>query len=686
MIRTCALLLSFLFATSVALAHGGGYVGPPVVRGPNIGGKPPIPNKPWDYGPGQRTGPDLAPGTPATPSTPSQGKPGTPMVLPTPTQPTTGTAVTAGSTTPDGSTWDVWWHFNRAAFLDLRRKLAVGGVVTEGGGLTDGLEASLAVASRHPDEELILRVLRPALLRSLATDQSRDILSADLIALARLGPLAGSRQQIQACLARADQEVAETAALALGLLQDRRAFPVLEALALDNAEGRKLAGAPAGVPARTRVFAVYGLGYLGRGDSQQAIRELIASRLAGLIEEDDAAYADLGVAAMISLGLIELERPAPIVERLRAFLRDRRSDRLAKAHAPNTIARLLRGARRLGPAAPGEGSEADPVADLTAEVAADLRKLLAKRSTSLELRCAVVQALGLLTPADAPWAGEVVEQLIAHADSSSDRFSRNFTAIALAEIAATADGPVQLEVLEFLLGKVRSGGTHYRPWAAIGLGVYAHRRQAAGHPVPSVLAVVVSDRLSQPGPPLERSAYVTALGLMRAWGERQAVHAAFTDATDVDFRGHAAVALGLLQATDHREELRELLRESRRLPALQERVAIGLGLMGDAEAVPILLGLIAPEDGRPPLAVLGSSAAALGFIGDRRSVEPLIAILDGRDRHLRIARAFAAVTLGRVADRAPLPWVASISEGINYIATVGTLFDPVHGNGILDLS
>jgi hypothetical protein len=48
------------------------------------------------------------------------------------------------------------------------------------------------------------------------------------------------------------------------------------------------------------------------------------------------------------------------------------------------------------------------------------------------------------------------------------------------------------------------------------------------------------------------------------------------------------------------------------------------------------------------------------------------------------ARGFAAVALGIVGDKEPLPWNTKIALDLNYRAATQTLTDP-HGTGILDI-
>jgi HEAT repeat protein len=142
------------------------------------------------------------------------------------------------------------------------------------------------------------------------------------------------------------------------------------------------------------------------------------------------------------------------------------------------------------------------------------------------------------------------------------------------------------------------------------------------------------------------------------------------------------VALGLLRDRVSRETLAAAMPESRRLPDLLQRLAVAL--LRDRRVTGTLVGTLAPADGAPPLSVLAAAAAALGRVGDYGSVEPLLRLLEDRERG-PLARAFAAVALGLVAERRPLPWNAPVAEDLNYRAALDFLLDPASGTGILDI-
>ena len=113
---------------------------------------------------------------------------------------------------------------------------------------------------------------------------------------------------------------------------------------------------------------------------------------------------------------------------------------------------------------------------------------------------------------------------------------------------------------------------------------------------------------------------------------------------------------------------------------LLEQAAVGLALLGDEEIGLQVAKLLAEARG---LAAQASLSGALGFIGDARAVDPLLALVARKDLSAS-ARGLAAAALGRVADEELLPWSASISCGVNYRATTPSLLAG-DGTGLLEI-
>jgi HEAT repeat protein len=141
------------------------------------------------------------------------------------------------------------------------------------------------------------------------------------------------------------------------------------------------------------------------------------------------------------------------------------------------------------------------------------------------------------------------------------------------------------------------------------------------------------------------------------------------------------VALGLGGFGETAETLRAIVRDSRYRPSVMRDAATGLGLLGDRAIVPDLLDMLREAQG---LAAIAAITQSLGTIGDARTVEPLVRMLEDPETNER-TRAFAAVALGIVCDKELLPWNSKLAVDANYRLAPTTLFDPGAGKGILDL-
>ena len=125
---------------------------------------------------------------------------------------------------------------------------------------------------------------------------------------------------------------------------------------------------------------------------------------------------------------------------------------------------------------------------------------------------------------------------------------------------------------------------------------------------------------------------------------------------------------------------RDLVQRSTRRPELLRQAAVALGRLGDQNVATELIALLEQDDAN--LARLSALATALSFVGDRRTVASLGELLGGEDK-ANLARAFAAVALGGIGAREPLPWNSKIATNLNYRAAVETLTN--QSTGILDI-
>ena len=656
----------FVAAAPPLMAHGGQYRGPGDILPPNPGG-------------GRGSGDGGAPGgpTPNTsgPGVPAAGSPLTPGLPGIGTgQPGSGTGpARAGQTGPRGQAveddltrWVYWWEFNKDPFINLKRAVRTG--VTSTGSDTfymGGERRDVSTETLAPSREQIRRDLLPGLTRALAASDDREIVTACMIALAKVGEEAsqGVVTLIEPHLASHDQMVRETAGLALGISGLPDALPVLVELVQDSQAGRD-ATKRSRVDDRTRSFASYGLGLLAEASSNLDLKRTVLNALRPILETPADHDRNLKVAAIQGLRLL---RPGQGGEDLRTEALDCLwryyeadlgvGERLVQAHVPSAIAAL---------------ATVDGGSRYIDRLVADLAIDGPRRSN--EFAQSAATALGqMCTPEKQHAAARAA--LRAYATQGQDQQARYFALMALGQIGG-------LEGRDFLLLRLAKGRTLDRPWAALALGVMQFEvRAVPGSSPDALVARALHDVVRTEKSDEVLGAAAIALGLshhLDAADDLRALLAKYRKRDE--FAGYLCVALALMEDHASKEAIRDVLATSVRRPDLMKQAAVALGKLGDKEVAGELAGALAAPDRN--LARLAAVSAALGAIGDRHSIQPLLAMLF--DPSLTdMSRAFAAVALGGIADRRIQPWNSPISCGLNYRAAVETLTNQV--SGILDI-
>jgi HEAT repeat protein len=675
----------------VSTGHGGTYRGPgdtvPPGGGGNGGGG--APSTPGPSGP-------VAPG-PTGPTTPGPAGPGAPAGC------SPGAPITPnGSAGPDLTLWQFWWGFNKDPYLDLKSHIHSRSARTGtddfflGHGQDTQVRDSLA-----PSEETIRNKIVPALLRALEQSDDNHIVTGAMIALAKIGDLPSEdgiskfQDVIEPFLTHGNQEIAETAAIALGILGNPRSVPILKNLLEDNIEGRRAAGSENGVDYRTRAFAAYGLGQIGflLGDQPDEIelKRDIVETFWKICESPRMSTRDIKVAAVIAMGLVPLElagiavealeeptAPANRQEQIDYLLEfftsenDKSKGYLVRAHAPRAIVKLLDGVP-------------DPEGELKDAFVEALRPHVAKRGKGeKELRQSASLAFGMIGDLDDDPADAQIRRSLIDACGNADQQVKRFSLIALGQIGGrpgtgymAVDG--ERELRKYLLTHLTKGRS-LKSWAALAIGVMERGLLVSGREQsPSALSALRTS--------LERSrtknamgAYALALGIAGD-GEAQLILLDKLDAVaDDDLRGTIMIALGLMNSTQAIDPIQKIIKDSKYRGELIKQAAIALGLLGDKKVVTSLTTMLAEAK---TLATQAAIASALGFIGDQHSIDPLIEMLEDTG-HVAAARGFAAVALGIVADKETLPWNAKFSVDINYRANTTTLTG-AGGTGLLDI-
>jgi len=674
------LLCSVLVWAPSFSAHGGSYRGPGDTLPPGGGGA----GSPG----GGVTGP-TGPSVPGRATTPSRGGPA-PTGPGVPTGgPVQGTVTGAGELERDLTQWIYWWEFNKEPYLALKARIHADLPSTgDESWFLGGKQPAHGGDRFKPSQREVYEEVVPALLDVLGKESDNHIVTGCLMALAKIGDAPSEDDHsllapvIGRYLADANQEIRETAAVALGILAHRSSVDTLAALLLDTEDGQRLVQANH-VDDRTRAFAAYGLGLIGARVSDEAVRRAIVVLLQRAMDDDRTKTRDLGVACVIAQGLVPLDADAGSsarieqLDRLLAFLQGEQQNHLVRAHCPAAMARLLVGLT-------GEEHEAQ-----RQRLAEALIGRLQARKEKDEVVQSSVQALGLLGTWDGahPLDVRIRAALMAAQREAGSAQARLYALIALAKVGgrpgASPDAAGRSEVQQFLLSRLADGRGPTRPWAGLACGVLGHEllgRDAAAASL-SELQGAVRRSLAEESNPEIVGAFAIAAGLLE---DREAaaklVERLHEDKSD-DALGYVSLGLGLMGARDAAPEIERVLAEAKYRPELLKQAAIALGLLGDKNVVPLLVDQLAASKS---LATQASVSSALGFIGDRRSLAPLERMLRDTER-TESARGFAAVALGVVADKELLPWNSKIALDLNYRASTPTLVEPASGTGILDI-
>ncbi len=603
-----------------------------------------------------------------------------------------------GAGAPDLSLWSSWWEHNKAPYLELKSHVYSRGNETGSDGWFLGQGEKQTAESLRPTEQQIRGAIVPALLSALERETNNDIVTGCLVALAKIGDdgTVADALRFEAEIARflsdPNQEIRETAAVALGILANPRSIPALSHLLWDTEQGRALAK-KGEVDYRMRSFAAYGLGLIGARTSSEGERSLIVSVLGRSLQADDTRTPDLQVAALIALSIVPLarmeaavpdgDRPPPPessrlaqLETVRSILRDPERHVLVRAQCPIALARLLQGL-------PAERFHAERAA-----IAEELIELVEREQERDELIQSCVLALGLLGTNDGarPLDVRIRKTLAAIPAAVSEPQARGFALIAMAKVGArpgAEQGERGIEqAKDFLLAQLVDGKHALRPWAGLACGVLCRElaRASVASPAVATLQRAVRTALEGEVDPSKIGAYAIAEGLM---GDRESTGLLLellAKGQD-DTRGQVAIGLALMDAREAIGPLRGIVMQARYRPELLRNCAIALGILGDKDAVPMLVQLL--KEARS-LTTQASLSTALGFIGDQRSIAPLIEVL-GSPSLTERARAFAAVALGNAADKELLPWNSKLALDLNYRAATATLTEPLTSTGILDI-
>lgn len=596
---------------------------------------------------------------------------------------TVGTGVTgwtAASAGIDWTTWEYWWQYNREDYLNVRRHLDATAAAI-------GTEASLHGSGAWRDvAERVLQAIEKRLESAPSTEES---LSA-LFALARAcdGDLRARAAAVVArCVAHeadGNRSISEGAVMALGVLGDDAAIGELRALLDDTAEARRHVGKA--VPERMRALAAFSLGLLAARSSNEDVHRFVAHHLARQLEASKSATPDAQAACSIALGLLPAAAVEPTMpgagttrdqnarfmlgradfdaadlQILTGLLSNEHAPTYVRAHVPQALARRSAG----GASAP--------------EVTKLLLARLADGGEKAEVVQGCTQALGAMSDAsDQPLSVKVREALMRQADTG-DVQARCFALVALAQNAGRGEPGIGVEQARArFVGGIQRGHGRERAWSALALGILERARAVDGLPDADAAKVLASG-LREARSPDEVGAFATGCGLAGGPLAEDALLARLPTVQGARTRGYLRVALGLMRSEKALTPLRAELESSRRDAEGLPSAALALALLEDPMLVPRLVEFARTSTSQPTMV---ATLLALGAVGDRRAVEPILEMVEDPDRSA-VTRAMGIGALGRICDRDALPWQQVVSRGLNYGAMTATLSADDQG-GVLD--
>ncbi|MGA0868977.1 MAG: HEAT repeat domain-containing protein [Planctomycetota bacterium] len=678
-----ALLIACAMTPSEVAAHGGVYRGPGnVVPNPSTGSGTGSSGSAGSSGTGSLTPGSTVTGSGTSGGTAPAGPGGAGPVVPT------GTAARGPMGAPlddDLTRWTYYWEFRKDSYLGLRAAIQATGTIQfsdtffMAGGDKDGTDTLL------PSTDQLRREVLPALHRALEATSQRDITSSCLVALAKLGledKYFDLLPTLRARLTSHDQEIRETAALAMGISQRSGAVPDLIALLQDAERGRKLCDRSE-VDDRTRAFAGYGLGLVAYGSPSLGVKRIIFEALRDVLQDESIVGRNVPIAVLSGIGLLHLDSQIdPAVDALRAealatLARFHDADvgvgrQLIQAHVATAAAALLADSR-----------DGDARSAWIERLLGDLRGTTASAGANRRLDAlgqSAALALGELAAPheDGSPDAHVSEALFDAFERGMDFQTGAFALTALGRIGGTKN-------VDALLGVLASGTKALeRPWAALALGLHEHRRltrEGSAGRIDERITKSLEAQLDQVKNPETLAALAISLGLSRARDASPKLRVLLDEHRSKDeLAGYICLGLALMGDRSSIPAIREIVQQSARRPQRLIQAAVALGRLGDKSAALALMDQMAGANQN--LAVLSSLAFAVGQIGDRRTIPSLVAMV-GDDELVDLARAFAVVAIGGVGDKEIEPWSAKIGRLANYRAAVETLFN--QASGILDI-
>jgi len=582
--------------------------------------------------------------------------------------------------------WELWWHFNRDAYLPRRSRTS--SIGSDDFSLGRGSVEQRADPARLSRRAYVERVF-PALI-AVARQGGKVLVVRDTILALAKGSVWHDPQRFGATLGifLADTprpEIHRAALLGLGILGDRAAAPPcrLAPIALDEPRGRALVaggGRPNEVIGEElRAFALYGAAVRNVRDSGPARAAAAAAALS--VARDEELSVELRWAALFAMGFLPLPvEPQPDqgllgqIDYLSGLLQDARQETLVLSAAANSLGRLV-------------GTAGDHLPGTVKEDAIDL--LVQARRDTLGcphvVRESAVLGMALAGDCDLDPGDQWAQYALHRSIWEGGELERRFGMIGLALVSSRpgrGESPWANvgHARDVLLHQLLEGKRAVRPWAALALGVLGHGLASQGQTLDPEVELSLRTAIATNRTTDGLGAYAIAAGLLRSAECVEPLLRHLRDVRNDAVRAHCALGLGMIGDQRAVEGLTAAILERRCSPGLRAELGLALGLLGEGGSVGALKErLEASRDLEERIGIV----RALAGIGDDAALEVLV----GRYSDEQVEpseRAVIAVGLGMLCDSDVVPWHARLARGTNYHACPPTLTAP-SGAGAMDL-
>lgn len=554
--------------------------------------------------------------------------------------------------TIDPDSWRFWWGANQEGMLHAARSRAPLAEVAE-----------LKKDWRERVEERLVECLR---------DEAAVVREAAAMALARVTSSPGGFHELRFLLEDPAPDVGDVACLALGVLQDIRAIPLLWRILVGQAE--EGSAEPSRIPnSRRRLHAALGLSLLARGPLPQPVRNSVALELLRAAT-DPGNPEDLRVACLVGLGAVPVADASAFAPPLLRILADPRQPVAVRALCSAALSKLTLSAR-------------DPAA--SEAVVRGLLAMTDEVTGEERIEASIFLALGRLAARCGSFERElVVDACLAVVEGSGPAFLIGAALLALSEAASEAEvgDPVRQRAEDALVHFVSRGYHSIRPWAALALGRMAMLRfEAGGGGMEEELAGLLFRRIPREADPEVKGAIVLALGMGRAPGAAPAIGRLMVKRLDPTLRGHCALALALLGNAAEAEEMHQVARSYHFRPTY--RIHLPLSLAGASLGCPQLgeqlLRYMEGGDFRRDWRKWAAAAQALGMLRTPSSVPRLLEALAGESVRSPVPRAYAAGALGLILGGRGEAWAVPLLDGVDHRVLPSELLDPWRHAGAL---